>query len=574
MSKAGVKEPSACVSRVLARAAKRNRVDYAGLDCRPRKKKRQAEQNRDSAETVTLSKRQQSAASGGLTTVASAVADHEIRAVAAGATEPAVTAANCGSNLVPSPKRSSTEGNIAPECPTISKAAISTNTQLPTGTDLVDAHSFVSSVPEFFGSAAGLKALETVLQHCVEVNLKLGKYKSGDVTATTRIKSIQRYASDMAELTFDAAVYAAKKSRAMQASQDVQVRFNETFYWDIITKRAKYLSMSSLKNRGGPSDEFTLAEKDTTRIFMDQLGIGTSPENQRVLRRVWKRLSDMRRAGVDKILFYRTRDFDKICEENPKHVTIPLEERVSAWEKVYGPYIAALETRALEEARGHPTERLWLTKKYVVERLSKISEKAWTGARGGWRSDEEQAAFHSTSNLTASSEQMGGMFDLCIGAGACRNKSLYVTLVPHDESFLTVCSIITIHKGDFLGVFAGYLRYSEDFDNMYGIRGPTEKLWLDYSRVTGVMNQMKVTAPGNDANVALQWELMDGDTELPRMWRVAVRAVRDIRPFEGFVRVAGQEAQYRLHRRSSCARLGFTKSVEAEEGHSAGFEKK
>ncbi len=59
------------------------------------------------------------------------------------------------------------------------------------------------------------------------------------------------------------------------------------------------------------------------------------------------RLSDIRRAGVDKFILYRTREFDNMSEQNPKHDTIPLVERVLSWEKVFGPHIADLETRAM-----------------------------------------------------------------------------------------------------------------------------------------------------------------------------------------------------------------------------------
>jgi hypothetical protein len=46
--------------------------------------------------------------------------------------------------------------------------------------------------------------------------------------------------------------------------------------------------------------------------------------------------------------------------------------------------------------------------------------------------------------------------------------------------------------------------------------GPAENLWLDYSQVTGMLNQMQVLKPSEDANIGLQWELIsDGDEEKP-----------------------------------------------------------
>ncbi|EJP63495.1 uncharacterized protein BBA_07671 [Beauveria bassiana ARSEF 2860] len=277
----------------------------------------------------------------------------------------------------------------------------------------------------------------------------------------------------------------------------------------------------------------------------------------------WKRLSDMRRAGADKILLYRTREFDKICEQNPKHDAIPLVERVLSWERVYAEHITDLAARAMEEARGSLTGQRWLDKSHVAERLDRMPRNAWNDAKDVWRSSEEEAAFHSISNpTTASTDRIGSMFNICAGAGTGRNKSIYVTLVPQDQTFLSVCSIMTINEGDFLGFFSGYFRYSEDFDKLYGIRGPTEKLWLDYSEATGPLNQMKVAASGGDANVALQWELIEGGGEGPCMWRVAVRALCSIGPFENFVRAAYHPAQYLLHQESTYARTGFTKSVD------------
>ncbi|OAA45717.1 hypothetical protein ISF_09585 [Cordyceps fumosorosea ARSEF 2679] len=559
MHRAGGKEPPACVTRVLTRAAKRCQVDYAGLDRRPAKNRRRVAQSKPSVAGRNTND----------PTGANVLADDKLRRGTVLATAVAVETA--GPDQAISAKLPVMEGSIPLESLGSSNAAVSITTQPPSAADSVDAFAVTSSVLDFFGSAAALGAVETILRHCVEVNFKFAKYKSGETTVTTIVENIRRYASNMVDLEYDQAVYAVKKSRALAASQDLQVRYNETFYWDIIVKKAKYLDSSTLKNRGGPSDEFTQLEKRASKIFMDQAGIGTSSENQRLRRRVWKSLSDMRKAGVNKLILYRTREFDHICEQNPKHDTVPLVDRVFSWEKVYGPHIADLETRAVEEAKGNSTEHQWLTKNHVAERLNNMPERAWGGFISSWCSAEEKAAFHSTSTLSALSDDMVGIPDLCTGVGTGRNKSIYVILVPQDENFLSVCSIMTIKKGDFLGVYTGYLRYSEDFDDAHGIRGPTEKLWLDYSQVSGVMNQIKVVAPGSNANVSLEWELNDGGTKSPCMWRVAVRALCAIRPFEKFVRVAGQEAQYLLHHRSACARQGFTKSVTAPVGHSDAF---
>ena len=78
--------------------------------------------------------------------------------------------------------------------------------------------------------------------------------------------------------------------------------------------------------------------------------------------------------------------------------------------------------------------------------------------------------------------------------------------------------------------------------------------------MTGVLNFMKVSSPGGDSNVRLQWELIDGRSEGHLMWKVSVIALRAIQPFEEIVRAAPQKAQYLLHQSPTCAKRGYTKS--------------
>ncbi|PMB65598.1 hypothetical protein BM221_008959 [Beauveria bassiana] len=49
--------------------------------------------------------------------------------------------------------------------------------------------------------------MESILQHCVEVNFKFAKYKSGEAVVTTKIENIQHYASSMVNLEYAKAVY-------------------------------------------------------------------------------------------------------------------------------------------------------------------------------------------------------------------------------------------------------------------------------------------------------------------------------------------------------------------------------
>lgn len=123
-----------------------------------------------------------------------------------------------------------------------------------------------------------------------------------------------------------------------------------------------------------------------------------------------------------------------------------------------------------------------------------------------------------------------------------------------------------MREGDVLGIFAGKIRFSEDWSATHGIRGPIDNLWLDYSQVTGTLNQMLVSEPGGPANVRLQWEVIHDDigTDNCTSWRVSVKATKPIMPFNPLIRVATQQEQYVLHSSSETAKGGFLKLCEAD----------
>jgi hypothetical protein len=47
----------------------------------------------------------------------------------------------------------------------------------------------------------------------------------------------------------------------------------------------------------------------------------------------------MREAGIDKVLYYRTKEFDSYCKGYPKMSEISLVDEVMRWETYYRPYI-------------------------------------------------------------------------------------------------------------------------------------------------------------------------------------------------------------------------------------------
>ncbi|KAJ5712430.1 hypothetical protein N7493_008898 [Penicillium malachiteum] len=146
------------------------------------------------------------------------------------------------------------------------------------------------------------------------------------------------------------------------------------------------------------------------------------------------------------------------------------------------------------------------------------------------------------------------------------DKYLFTFLLRKDDTSLLLCSIIPVREGDFLGIFSGKIRFSETWSPPHGIRGRVNNLWLDYSQVTGTLNQMLVSETGGSTNVRIQWDLIheDVDTDNYISWRVSVKATKPIMPFEPLVREAAQQEQYVLHLSPEHAKRGFLELYETD----------
>ncbi|KAJ5309214.1 hypothetical protein N7508_004593, partial [Penicillium antarcticum] len=197
-----------------------------------------------------------------------------------------------------------------------------------------------------------------------------------------------------------------------------------------------------------------MAEKVATERFMREAGYRISLANQRQCRLFWKRLFDIRNAGVDKILLYRTKEFDRFCRSYSLEAGSSLIETKSEWPR---------------KAR------------FVSLRILGIALLT----RGS------RTIFQLSGSYEPSAKALGGFFDLRANTEAMRNKSIFVTLQPRKDVFLTGCPIISVQEGDTPGLFSGEIRYSSDYNTVYGIPSPEQNLWLDYSRVTRALNLIR-----------------------------------------------------------------------------------
>jgi hypothetical protein len=122
----------------------------------------------------------------------------------------------------------------------------------------------------------------------------------------------------------------------------------------------------------------------------------------------------------------------------------------------------------------------------------KVRESSWNNGRNDWASLGEEESFKAKGLLVFPPDVICAPFDNNSVSEFGADKSAFTFLLPKDDISLFVCSIVPVSEGDFLGIFAGHIRFSTDVSVTHGIRGPVDNLWLDYSQVTGTLNHAGV----------------------------------------------------------------------------------
>ncbi|OQD72505.1 hypothetical protein PENDEC_c021G04478 [Penicillium decumbens] len=416
-------------------------------------------------------------------------------------------------------------------------------------------------------SAFTTKAMASILFECFIVNSAISRYGHRTYVgpARTDLNHIRKYTDEVAEYSYEQAISAIHRDNALAMGKGVQNRYCETIFWKIILKGAALIDLASLPSAKGPADGFTMAEKAATKRFMEDAGYRLGAENQRQCRIFWRNLLKMREVGIEKVLYYRTKEFDSYCKGYPKTSKVSLVDTIKKWEAQYRPYIEQLETRILRLGKGDLARVSDLDNPQVTERL-KVQESCWNCAGNEWAFPNEEESYKGIGLQTFSPDMVCAPYDNQLVSESGGDKSSFTFLLPKDDSSLLVCSIIPVHEGDFLGVFSGKIRFSETWSPTHGIRGPVDNLWLDYSQVTGTLNQMLVSETGGSTNVRIQWDLIhdDVDTDNCTSWRVSVKATKPIMPFEPLVREAAQQEQYVLHLSPDHAKRGFLELCETD----------
>ena len=225
-----------------------------------------------------------------------------------------------------------------------------------------------------------------------------------------------------------------------------------------------------------------------------------------------------------------------------------------SWHQVYDFPLRQLRLRVIAEEENDFSGKSDIEEAWIRKRLHAPENMCWGDHLSAWDQDstEHENFLTNHSPQPTSGKSNTHVLRHGIKGQLDRNKSVYVSLVPYEgesdkktfgnkaasNELLAVAPLVAVAPGDFLGIFPGRLRYTDQKPTR-AIKGPVSNLWLDYSEVMGKLSKIKVAKTGQMTNVCLAWEGVNekkGDRSFCQYLRVLVIATRHILPFDQLVR--------------------------------------
>ncbi|KFY43092.1 hypothetical protein V495_04165 [Pseudogymnoascus sp. VKM F-4514 (FW-929)] len=366
---------------------------------------------------------------------------------------------------------------------------------------------------------------------------------------------MQKLLSEPEELTgefreesdYETAIKLIKKGNADGERTRLRRLWKETYYWPMIQQGAKMIG--PLPNPSGRKADITPQEKAAAKKLTLAMHRGQNRGTIFKWTAYWKLLSQLREKGAATLLLYRTREFKRHFYQHPKEINMLL-----SWYSVYDFPLRQLGARTLAQEGDDFSGRSDIEEKWIYDRLHAPHNMCWGDHLSMWDPDSmEREKFMANCNIKSTSRKSNiNVLSYGLKRQPERNKSNYVSLVPYEgesgkrtlgtrtgsTELLTVAPLVPILPGDFLGIFPGRLRYT-DQKPPRSIPGPIPNLWLDYSEVMGKLSKMGVAKADGMTNVCLAWEGVNevkGEDQNPQYLRILVIATRHIMPFDQLVR--------------------------------------
>jgi hypothetical protein len=249
------------------------------------------------------------------------------------------------------------------------------------------------------------------------------------------------------------------------------------------------------------------------------------------------------------LLLYRTGEFKGYFFYHSKEL-----EKILSWNRVYDFPLQQLGARTLAKEGNDFSGKSDIEEKWIFDRLHAPQNMCWGDHLSVWDPDStEQEIFLANCKIKPTSRKSNiHILGHGLKGQSDRNKSTFVGLLPYERAsgkrtlgsrsasaeLLAVTPLVPILPGDFLGIFARRLRYT-DQKPPRSILGPVPNLWLDYSVVMGKLGKMGIAKADETTNVFLAWEGVNevrGEESFCQYLRILVIATRHIMPFDQLVR--------------------------------------
>ncbi|KFZ16980.1 hypothetical protein V502_04811 [Pseudogymnoascus sp. VKM F-4520 (FW-2644)] len=349
------------------------------------------------------------------------------------------------------------------------------------------------------------------------------------------------------ESDYETAIKLIEKGNADGERTRLRRLWKETYYWPMIQQGAKMIGL--LPNPSGRKTGITPQEKAAAKKLTLAMHCGQNRGTIFKWTAYWKLLSGLREKGAATLLLYRTSEFKGYFFQHPKEIDMLL-----SWYSVYNFPLRQLGARTLAQEGNDFSGTSDIEEKWIFDRLHAPHNMCWGDHLSMWDPDSMERENFMANCIIKSTSRKSNIDVLRYGLKRQpeRNKSNYVNLVPYEgesgkrtlgtrtssTKLLTVAPLVPILPGDFLGIFSGRLRYT-DQKPPRSIPGPVPNLWLEYSEVMGKLSKMRVAKAEEMTNVCLAWEGVNevkGEETFCQYLRILVIATRHIMPFDQLVR--------------------------------------
>jgi len=189
-----------------------------------------------------------------------------------------------------------------------------------------------------------------------------------------------------------------------------------------------------------------------------------------------------------------------------------------SWHRVYDLPLRQLGARTLAQEGNDFSGKSDIEEKWIFDRLHAPQNLCWGDHLSVWEPDlVEYENFMANCKIKPTSKKSNiHILRYGLKGQSDRNKSNFVSLVLYEgesgkrtlgarsssTKLIAVSPLVPVSPGDFLGIFAGRLRYT-DQKPPRSIPGPVLNLWLDYSIVMEKLGKMRVAKADEMTNVCL-----------------------------------------------------------------------